>query len=325
MIHFDLDERYLDEAVVGSAISRREGAVLSVVVHVAVLALLVLGSMRSSTGPDAAARAQQQRVAAERQDQPRFVFVQPHIDMPAVRPPERAPSSDKDRRAQSPPPPAAPRNPLPFSRGNSSERAEASAERRTPPVPTPSEPRPAGQPGQAPPQPPPVPTPTPDSQTARVLPPSDRGLERSAPATPVAPRPPRGGLGDALRNLEQYVQNQTFNNPQGGQNDPGSQIQFDTKGVEFGPWLRRFVAQVRRNWFVPQAAMTFKGRVVLQFNIHKNGQITDLTVATPSDIDAFTRAAFNAIRGSNPTQSLPPEYPDEKAFFTVTFYYNEQP
>ena len=33
--------------------------------------------------------------------------------------------------------------------------------------------------------------------------------------------------------------------------DPGATIQFDTKGVEFGPWLRRFVAQVRRNWFVP--------------------------------------------------------------------------
>jgi hypothetical protein len=41
------------------------------------------------------------------------------------------------------------------------------------------------------------------------------------------------------------------------------------------------VAQVRRNWFVPYAAMTFKGRVVVQFNIHKNGTITDLTVAGP--------------------------------------------
>ena len=28
---------------------------------------------------------------------------------------------------------------------------------------------------------------------------------------------------------------------------------------------------------------------------------------------------------SNPTEPLPPEYPSEKAFFTVTFYYNESP
>jgi len=28
---------------------------------------------------------------------------------------------------------------------------------------------------------------------------------------------------------------------------------------------------------------------------------------------------------SNPVDPLPPEYPSEKAFFTVTFYYNERP
>ena len=72
--------------------------------------------------------------------------------------------------------------------------------------------------------------------------------------------------------------------------------------------------------------MTFRGRVVVQFNIHKNGTITDLSVAGPSDIDAFNRAAHNAILGSNPTEPLPPpEYPEPVAFFTVTFYYNEQP
>ncbi len=74
------------------------------------------------------------------------------------------------------------------------------------------------------------------------------------------------------------MQNETFHNPQGGLTDPGATIQFDTKGVEFGPWLRRFIAQVRRNWFVPYAAMTFRGRVVLQFNIHKDGHITDISV-----------------------------------------------
>jgi len=72
-------------------------------------------------------------------------------------------------------------------------------------------------------------------------------------------------------------------------------------------------------------ARLFHGRVVLQFNIHRDGHITDLVVAQPSDIDAFNRAAFNAILGSNPVEPLPPEYPDERAFFTVTFYYNESP
>jgi len=157
---------------------------------------------------------------------------------------------------------------------------------------------------------------------ARNLPTAPTGIQRPEESE----RPNTGGvLRDAVRNLQRYVQKETFNNPQGGNQDPGSAIQFDTKGVEFGPWIRRFVAQVRRNWFVPQAAMTFRGNVVLQFNIHKTGAITDLRVVRPSEIESFTRAAVNAIQGSNPTEPLPPEYPDEKALFTVTFYYNEQP
>jgi hypothetical protein len=42
-------------------------------------------------------------------------------------------------------------------------------------------------------------------------------------------------------------------------------------------------------------------------------------------VDAFNNAAANAILTSNPTEPLPPEYPADKAFFTVTFYYNEEP
>jgi TonB family protein len=85
------------------------------------------------------------------------------------------------------------------------------------------------------------------------------------------------------------------------------------------------VGQVRRNWFVPLSAMNFSGRVVLQFNIHRDGRITDVTVVRPSDIESFTQAAYNAIIGSNPTEPLPPEYPDDKVLFTVTFFYNERP
>jgi len=68
-----------------------------------------------------------------------------------------------------------------------------------------------------------------------------------------------------------------------------------------------------------------KGHVVLTFNVHKDGTITDVEVRSPSTIDAFNDSAKAAITSSNPTQPLPPEYPAEKAFFTVTFYYNEVP
>ena len=119
---------------------------------------------------------------------------------------------------------------------------------------------------------------------------------------------------------------ETFGNPQGGRRlQAAPSIQFDSKGVDFGPWLRRFIAQIRRNWFIPLAAQTLRGHVVITFYVGKDGRITELRVLRPSAIDAFNNSSFNALAASNPTQPLPPEYPDDRAFFTITFYYNENP
>ena len=316
MIHFDFENRYEDEHIVGRAISAREAVVLSIVFHALMILLFQYGPDLNFLRPspeEVEARKQEllRRQELERANQ-RFVFVQPQIDIKAPEPKPNVDLSDLDRRAQAPQRSAKPDNPVPFSQGNSAERTQSA-----PPA-APERARGAEsqvKPDEQPPQP------EPEERVAKVLPREDAGI-RSSPQTS---RPAPGALGEALKNLERYVQNETFQNPQGGANDPGATIQFDTKGVEFGPWLRRFVAQVRRNWFVPYAAMTFRGRVVVQFNIHKDGTITELVVAGPSNIDAFNRAAHNAILGSNPTEPLPPEYPEPVAFFTVTFYYNEQP
>ena len=307
MIQFDLDDRYQDENVVGSAIPRREGIFLSIVFHGFLLVALIYAPqipfLRLSPEDLARRRAEIQQQLRDEQQERTFVFVQPLEDLRALEPPLRAPLSDEDRTAQTPDEAPEPENPLPLSLGNSAERVEAElAERARGP--------------EEPPQP------EPEPEVARVLPPSDTGFRRP----PEAPPPSiTGSLGEALRNLQQYVENERFDNPQGGNNRPGATIQFDTKGVEFGPWLRRFVAQVRRNWFIPRAAMVMSGRVVLQFNIHRDGSITDIAIVQPSSIDAFTNAAYGAIVTSNPTAPLPPEYPSDFALFTVTFYYNEEP
>ena len=311
MIHFNLDDRIQDENVVGSAISRREGVLMSVIGHALVLALLVVAPTLDLFELTPDELEQQQALEQPPEDDNRtIVFVQPRVDMPALQPPERAELSDLDRRAQAPEVSLNPENTLPSMRGNSAERNEAVEEPE----------RARGAESLEPPSP----QPQPESTEARILPPANEGIlmprERDRP-----PAPARGALGDALRNLERYIQNQTFDNPQGGERDPGATIQFDTKGVEFGPWLRRFVARVRRNWFIPLSAMTMRGHVVIQFNIWKNGTITDVNVVQPAALDSFNNAAYNAIVSSSPVDPLPPEYPSEKAFFTVTFYYNEQP
>ena len=70
--------------------------------------------------------------------------------------------------------------------------------------------------------------------------------------------------------------------------------------------------------------MSMQGHVVITFNVHKDGAITDLDGdAARRPIDVVQQRGVNALVASNPTQPLPPEYPSDKAFFTVTFFYNE--
>ena len=117
-------------------------------------------------------------------------------------------------------------------------------------------------------------------------------------------------LADAIRNVQKYAPRDSYVNLQGGADqDFAPSIQFDTKGVEFGPWLRRFIAQIRRNWFIPEAAMFQRGHVAITFFVGKDGRITELKVLRPSTVGAFNNSSFNALAASNPTQPLPPEYP----------------
>jgi TonB family protein len=323
-----------DTPTIERAISLREGVMISVFVHAAIVALLVFGPRLPfvKAALDQARQAQEARQLAleqerrQQQENARFVFVQPRIDTPAPAPPPRAELSDQDRVARSVERAPNPTNPLPYSQGNTSERIEAQPDppqraRGSGPAPEASAPSAASAaPGQQP--------QGADGSNGYAFErgatgPSVRpeGADRGAQATPSGAG---GGLGEALKNLQRYVQNQNFHNPDGG-GQFGPAIQFDTKGVEFGPWIRRFIAQIRRNWFIPYAAMSLRGHVVLTFNVHKDGSITDLTVLRPSSVEAFNNSAYNALLGSNPTQELPAEYPADKAFFTVTFYYNEQP
>lgn len=323
-MYFDFDDYRPDTPRIDSAISKREGVLLSIVLHILfVVLILVIAPLEQAQRLAAIKRAEELALQRRQEDtqERRFVFVQPRVDLEARRPPERSDLSDKDRQARAPERAVNPQNPLPFARGNSAERVEAddrvAREREQPPPETtpktPEEGREArlaeqGE-GNAS-----------DKQAISTLPEGRLGPRLSTETARNS-----GSLGEALRNLQRYVDRESFNNPRGGGGGFGPSIQFDTKGVEFGPWIRRFIAQIKRNWIVPLAAMTMRGHVVMTFNVHKDGAITDINVLQPSSIDGFNHAAANALIGSNPTFPLPPEYPSDRAFFTVTFYYNEVP
>jgi TonB family protein len=317
-MYFEIEDYRPDISPVGRAISWREGILISIIVHLVMIVMTLLAPRLFPYDAAAARRLAEAREAQRPQESPRFVFVQPRVDPTAKAPPPRAEPSDKDRAARSPQQTPAP-NPLPLSRGNTPERVEQ-VQREQPrgqgPAPDPA----AGQQADA--RTEPLPERLPEAPSTLQLP----TLKPPVPASGANGRSASAGgaLGDALRNLERYVQRDQFENPQGG-GQFGPEIQFDTKGVEFGPWIRRFIAQVKRNWLIPYAAMSMKGHVVITFNVHKNGALTDVTIIGPCPIDAFNNAAFGALSASNPTTPLPPEYPADKAFFTVTFFYNEAP
>lgn len=317
-MYFDFEDHRPDTPTLPRSLTRLEVVLLTIVVYLSmVIVMLVwpqLPFVRAWEAERQQALAEQEKLELQRQrERARFVFVSPRVDMRALRPPPRPELSDIDRRAQTVERAPKPTNSLPFARGNSSEKMESSpamAPRRT--TPEPSADRPAEEQLRQGPA-------LPESATA--------SLPKSVEKPQMQARGPTTGvIADAIRNVQKYAPKDSYVNLQGGADlQAAPSIQFDTKGVEFGPWIRRFIAQIRRNWFIPQAAMSFRGHVVITFFVGKDGRITELRVLRPSDVDAFNNSSFNALAASNPTYPLPPEYPDDRAFFTITFFYNENP
>ena len=195
---------------------------------------------------------------AERQQANRiepFMMAQPRVDIEALRPPPRAPLSDKDRMAMTRERPPNPTNQQPFS-----AETPGSPRRRHLPPHRRLQARPHNRSRPATTE---IVTP-PERSAGRLCRFGPRGgrvgpSETTAPSR-IPPGTPRA-LADALGNLSRYVERsgaQLENRNGGGQY--GQSFQFDTKGVDFGAWLRAFKAQVMRNWMIPQAAYFLHGQ-----------------------------------------------------------------
>src|SRR6476469_7486036 len=145
-MYFAFEDGHPDIEGVPSALTPREGVLLTVIVHLLVIILILVLPQLPYFKRLAAAQAEAQRLALLQKppDQTRFVFMQPRVELKPSKPPDRAPMSDRDRRALSQLQAPHPRNNKPFARGNSPEYVEKS------PPPRPQQQ--ARQPG--PPQPP---------------------------------------------------------------------------------------------------------------------------------------------------------------------------
>lgn len=104
-------------------------------------------------------------------------------------------------------------------------------------------------------------------------------------------------------------------------------ILSDTRGVDFGPYLARVLAAVRRNWLavIPESArLGQKGKTVIVFTILKDGSVppTQPVVTRTSGQDPLDRAALSAILASVPFPPLPTQFTGEHIVLQFTFLYN---
>lgn len=124
---------------------------------------------------------------------------------------------------------------------------------------------------------------------------------------------------------QNYPLNERKTQPQ-----PSVEILSDTRGVDFMPYLRDALEDVRLRWLpvvprVARAPRLKQGTVTIQFAIMRDGQVSKLRVDRSSGNRRMDRAAFNSVRASSPFPPLPPEFDGEFLALRLHFYYNPAP
>lgn len=105
------------------------------------------------------------------------------------------------------------------------------------------------------------------------------------------------------------------------------EILTDTLGVDFGPYLKRVIHDIKRNWYasMPEEAkdpLLMRGTVALEFVVLKNGHVTELHYANPSGDLALDGACYAAVSTSEPFPPLPSEFSGQFLRVRMTFHYN---
>jgi TonB family protein len=111
--------------------------------------------------------------------------------------------------------------------------------------------------------------------------------------------------------------------------NPGRQlgavdVLSDTQGVDFGPYLRGILKDVRQNWYrlIPQCAETMKGEVAIEFAITTDGKIAKMRLVATSGDSVLDRAAWGSLISSNPFEPLPSEFTGPDLALRLHFSYN---
>ncbi len=206
------------------------------------------------------------------------------------------------------------------------ERAPAPPPANLPNAPTPTVniPRP----------PPPVVTP----QPSRLPPP----VVAEAP-TPQAPTRPsfNSGSGTAGQSIQDALNNVARTRGGGGgdmpsgpsrRNSPigtGYEIVSDTQGVDFGPYIRRILSDIKRNWLplLPEETrppLLKQGEDQIRFKIGPDGSILAMVPEGSTHDEAIDRSCWSAITSENQFPPLPKEFHGPNLELRIRFMVNER-
>lgn len=100
---------------------------------------------------------------------------------------------------------------------------------------------------------------------------------------------------------------------------PAHKEGVSVKSVEFGPYMAELKRRLSRNWRPPRGEET--RRVVLKFEIARDGTLKSLEVDESSGEAVADQAAMNAVEVSAPFRPLPPAFSGSSVPILFTFDY----
>jgi TonB family protein len=110
----------------------------------------------------------------------------------------------------------------------------------------------------------------------------------------------------------------------------GVEILSDTKGVNFGPYVKQVIHAIWDSWrpLIPESARPphfGKGRVQIRFRIDPKGVVSGMVLEGPSGDRHMDMAAWGGITGAAPYPPLPVEFTGPYLELRLRFYYNLDP
>jgi outer membrane biosynthesis protein TonB len=202
----------------------------------------------------------------------------------------------------------------------------------------PTEPKPTPPPvQQAPPQQAATPLP-PAPQPQQTQPPAQQQALVEAPK-PVPTRPnfgnPNQTAGDAIRQAAQGAAHDhgSAGDYSGGGSGrtgmgTGAEILSDTQGVDFGPYIRRILNDIKRNWIplIPEEArppLNKEGETLIRFTILPDGRIAAMNLDGSSQDQSIDKACWGAITGEGQFPPLPTNFHGPNLELRIDFLTNK--